>query len=75
MKTKNEKMNTIKENNHPSRHDIIGKRKEELGYGFLRGVKEMVRQKVEMGLMPWGRRVFYPKMVLRARPPKRVFTD
>ena len=30
MKTKNEKMNTIKENNHPSRHDIIGKRKEEL---------------------------------------------
>ena len=30
MKTKNEKMNTIKENNHPSRHDIIGKSKEEL---------------------------------------------
>ena len=30
MKTKNEKMNTIKENNHQSRHDIIGKSKEEL---------------------------------------------
>lgn len=45
-------------------------RKEELEHGFLRGVKEMVRQKVEMGLMPWGRRVFYPKMVLRARPQK-----
>ena len=30
MKTKNEKMNTINENNHPSRHDIIGKSKEDL---------------------------------------------
>lgn len=50
--------------------DEVKIRKEELEYGFLRGVKEMVRQKVEMGLMPWGRRVFYPKMVLRARPQK-----
>ena len=30
MKTKNEKMETIKENNHPYLHDIIGKSKEEL---------------------------------------------
>lgn len=50
--------------------DEVKIRKEELEHGFLRGVKEMVRQKVEMGLMPWGRRVFYPKMVLRARPQK-----
>lgn len=50
--------------------DMIRVRKEELEYGFLRGVKEYVRQKVEMGAMPWGKRVFYPKMVLRARPQK-----
>lgn len=30
IKIQNEKMETIKENNHPSRHDIIGKSKEEL---------------------------------------------
>lgn len=39
-------------------------------HGFLMGVKEMVRQKVEMGVMPWGDRVYYPKMMREARPQK-----
>lgn len=45
-------------------------RREETEYGFLRGVKEMVRQKVEMGMMPWGKRIYYPKMFHKARPQK-----
>lgn len=38
--------------------------------GFLAGVKEMVKMRAEMGVMPWGKHVFYPRMLHKARPQK-----
>lgn len=31
--------------------------------GFLAGVKEMVKMRAEMGVMPWGKHVFLSKDV------------
>ena len=31
--------------------------------GFLAGVKEMVKMRAEKGVLPWGKHVFYPRML------------
>ena len=30
----------------------------------------MVKMRAEMGVMPWGKHVFYPRMLHKARPQK-----